>query len=204
MCIERRRVANTRSAAQSGATLPELIMFIVIVSVSVVGILSVLDFSVRHSADPMVRKQMLAIAESLLEEVEAMAFTYCDPTDANVETATSAELGAGGCAATVEALGPEPGETRGSSVAPFNNVNDYYRSGGYPLPSPVTDISGGNPAPAGYSATIKVTAEALNTIASDSTAANMNALRIAVTVAYGGDSLTMEGYRTRHSPNMAQ
>ena len=199
MCIERRRCP----AAQRGATLPELIIFIVIVGVGIVGILSVLDFSVRHSADPMVRKQMLAIAESLLEEVEAMPFTYCDPTDANVETAGRADLGAGGCATTVEVLGPEPGETR-SSTTPFNNVNDYYLSGGYALPSPITDIGGGNPAPAGYSATIVVAAEALNAIASDSTAANMNALRIAVTVAHGGDSLTMEGYRTRHSPNMAQ
>jgi len=204
MCIERRSNSNAYSAAQSGATLPELIMFIVIVSISVLGILSVLDLTVRRSADPMVRKQMLAIAESLLEEVEAMPYTYCDPTDANVETASRAQLGAGGCATTVENLGAEAGETRSSSTTPFNNVNDYYASGGYALPSAITDISGGNPAPAGYSATINITPEALNTIASDSSAANMNALRIAVTVAHGDDSLTLEGYRSRHSPNLAQ
>ena len=49
---------------------------------------------VRHSADPIVRKQALAIAESLLLEIEQQAFTWCDPQDANVVTATSAA----GCA----------------------------------------------------------------------------------------------------------
>jgi hypothetical protein len=29
----------------------------------------------------------------------------------------------------------------------------------------------------------------------------MNVLRITVTVSHGSDSMTLEGYRTRHSPN---
>ena len=190
---------------QRGMTLIELIMFIVIVSVGVAGILAVLNTAVRGSADPMIRKQMLAIAESLLEEVELQPFSYCDPADDNVATATSPVVGAGPgfCASSVENLGPEPGESRFSQTAPFNNVNDYFLSGGYPLPSPITDITNSNPAPAGYSAKIDVVPEPLNGIASDSTAANMNVLRIAVTVSHDSDSLLLEGYRTRHSPNFA-
>ena len=190
---------------QHGMTLIELIMFIVIVSVGVAGILVVLNTAVKGSADPLIRKQMLAIAESLLEEVELQPHTYCDPADDNVATATSPVVGAGPtfCASSVENLGPEPGESRFSLTAPFNNANDYYQSGGYPLPSPITDISNSNPAPAGYSASIAIVAEALNGIGSDSTAANMNVLRIAVTVTHDSDSLLLEGYRTRHSPNFA-
>ncbi|OIR07178.1 hypothetical protein GALL_107670 [mine drainage metagenome] len=192
MCIERGAECRLR---QSGMTLIELVMFIVIVSVGVVGILTVLNITAKNSADPLIRKQMLAIAAGLIEEVELQPFTYCDPTDANVATATSPA----GCASTVENLGPEAGETR-TGAAPFNNVNDY---NGLSLPSPITDITGGNPAPAGYSASIAVVPEALNGIASSSTPANMNVLRIAVTVTHGSDSLTLEGYRTRHSPNFA-
>jgi len=54
---------------QRGFTLIELIMFIVIVGIGVAGVLSVFTSSVKNSADPMVRKQALSIAESLLEEI---------------------------------------------------------------------------------------------------------------------------------------
>ena len=198
------RRSNHRGRS-SGFTLIELVMFIVIVSVGVVGILTVMDITAKSSADPLIRKQMLAIAGGLIEEVEMQPFTWCDPTDAHVATATSAAVGAGAtfCASTVESLGPEPGQTRTSTTTPFNNVNDYYVSGGLVLPSPIADIAGGNAAPAGYSATIQIVPEALNGIVSNSTPTGMNVLRIAVTVSHGSDSLTLEGYRTRHSPNFA-
>jgi MSHA pilin protein MshD len=54
---------------QAGFTLIELIVFIVVVAVGLVGILTVMNVSVRASADPMQRKQTLAIAESLMEEI---------------------------------------------------------------------------------------------------------------------------------------
>lgn len=47
----------------------ELIVFIIIVSVGVAGILSVINTVVKSSADPMVRKQAIAMAEAVLEEV---------------------------------------------------------------------------------------------------------------------------------------
>ncbi len=66
---------------QHGISLIELIMFIVIVSVALAGILLVMNVTTKGSADPLIHKQALAIAESLLEEVELMPFTYCDPDD---------------------------------------------------------------------------------------------------------------------------
>ena len=88
----------TRSSLQPqrGISLIELIMFIVIISVALTGILLVMNTSPRSSADPLIHKQALAIAESLLEEVELMPFTYCDPDDVNAASATSATVGGSG------------------------------------------------------------------------------------------------------------
>lgn len=68
----------TSKRPQQGFTLIELIIFIVVVGVGVAGILSVYTTSIKSSADPMVRKQALAIAESLLEEI--VQKEYADPT----------------------------------------------------------------------------------------------------------------------------
>lgn len=59
---------------QCGVSLVELIMFIVIVSTALAGVLLVMNTVTRSSADPLPRKQALAIAESLLEEIEAQDF----------------------------------------------------------------------------------------------------------------------------------
>jgi MSHA pilin protein MshD len=185
----------TDKTKQRGTSLIELIMFIVIVSVALAGILLVMNVTTKSSADPLIHKQALAIAESLLEEVELMPFTYCDPDDANAASATSATVGAGGCAATVEAIGPEAGETRYSATTPFDNVNDY---NGYDSTTDggIKDITGNAVAAlSGYSASIAVSASGLpNVTAGDS-------LLIVVTVT-GPDGLpvVVEGMRTRYAP----
>ncbi|WP_198674775.1 type IV pilus modification PilV family protein [Rhodoferax ferrireducens] len=69
---------------QRGFTLIELIIFIVVVSVGLVGILKVMDVTVKSSADPMVRKQTIAIAESLLEEI--LLKDYANPTGGDTGT----------------------------------------------------------------------------------------------------------------------
>ena len=72
-----------------GLSLIELVIFIAVVSAALAGVLAVFIQSTSTSADPMLRRQALAVAESLLEEVSLMPFTYCDGDDANVTTATS-------------------------------------------------------------------------------------------------------------------
>ncbi|MBC7600122.1 MAG: type II secretion system protein [Polaromonas sp.] len=52
-----------------GFTLIEAIVFIVVVSTGLAGIMLVVDTVVKASADPLVRKQSMSIAESLLEEI---------------------------------------------------------------------------------------------------------------------------------------
>ena len=51
------------SIKQRGVSLVELIMFIVIVSVALAGILLVFNVTTKGSADPLVHKQALAAAE---------------------------------------------------------------------------------------------------------------------------------------------
>ena len=194
MCIERR----CQGGRQRGLTLVELILFIVIVGVSLTGILSVMNVTVRSSADPMVRKQAIAIAESLLAEIEQQPFTWCDPDDANVLTATSG----GGCAGTNQdngggALAAVPAtETRGG-VDPFDNVADYAGHG----QTPATDIAGGN-AMAGYTTAVTITrAGGAAPFAALPAGA---VLRISVTVTGpGGTSVTLVGHRLRYAPNAA-
>jgi MSHA pilin protein MshD len=177
-----------RLAGQQGISLIEMIMFIIIVSIGVVALLAVFSTTVRKSADPMIQKQMLAIAEALLEEVESKPFTYCDPDDANATTASSAA----GCATTPEVMGPDGAETR-SGATPFDNVNDY---GPSLTINPFTDITGTTTIP-GYAATVAVAASALNGIAAS------DALQITVTVTGPGNkTLTLQGHRTLYAPNV--
>ena len=173
---------------QRGISLVELIMFIIIVSIGVVALLAVFNTTVRKSSDPVIQKQMLAIAESLLEEIESKPFTYCDPDDANATTAASPA----GCT-TPETIGPDAGETTRAS---YDNVGDY---GGTQTFNPYGDVAGTTTI-AGYSATV--------TVANTTGATSLNGLTdtevLVITVTVNGPSnrsLTLTGYRTRYAPN---
>ncbi len=176
---------------QAGVSLIELIIFIIIVSTAVAGVLSVMNITTQHSADPMLRKQAQAIAESLLEEVELQPFTTCDPNDATASTGT--------CTTTPEAMGPDVNpdtgvtETRYDTANQFDNVNDY---NGFTMAG-INDITntpvGGL---SGYTASVAITQDGGSfTIAADAV------LRIDVTVTAGSESLTLTGYRFRYAPN---
>ena len=188
MSAERRLASRP---AQRGLTFIELVFFIVIVTFGLAGILTVLDVSSSRSADPMVRKQMLAVAESVMEEVRAQAFTWCDPDDPNASAATSAANCTGGAGGNNDqlAIAPTPGETRGHATTPWDHVRDY---NGAILNTSLT----GRPFPLGCTATIQVLPQALGAVPAGA------ALLIRVTVARAGETLVLEGYRTRYAPEV--
>ncbi len=182
-----------RGKPQAGISLIELIMFIVVVGIGVAGILSVFNITTRSSADPLQRKQALAVAEALLEEVALLPFTHCDPDGFVSETVCN----------QTEGSGPEtssPAESRGSLSAPFDNVNDYHK---FILTPEATDLGNSSlvTVPPGYEATVKV--ENDGTLGTGAVAIpDTDALRITVTVTYNGgtDNIVLEGYRTRYAP----
>lgn len=66
------------SKRQSGVTLVELIIAMVIIGISVAGVLQVFSLNTVASADPMVTKQMRAVAEALMEEIQHQQFAARD------------------------------------------------------------------------------------------------------------------------------
>lgn len=195
-----------RLRKQHGVTLIELIVFIVIVSVAIAGVLKALQAANRDSVDPLIRKQALSIAESLLLEVQQQAFTFCDPDDSSAITATSAV----DCANSQDRGGaafssPTPNtESRYSLTNPLDNVADY---GGFVmpgggcagicLPGDATPLAGLT----GYSARIAITraggAAPFTGFPADAV------LRITVTVTGPANTqVALTGYRTRFAPHV--
>ncbi len=186
---------------QRGLSMIELMVFIVVVGVAVTGVLSVYSSTSRTSVDPMVRKQAQAVAESLLDEVLSKPYTYCDPDDANADTATSlTAIPFVPCAMPREAMGPETGETRYSNTRPFDNVNDY---NGFSM-NGIDDLSGTAIAGlAGYTASVQVQPVAdFNGIA-PVVPGDDETLLVTVTVTGPGNhSISLSGYRTRYAPTL--
>ena len=93
MSITKGVAMAARGPGQRGVTLIELVIFIVVVSIAVVGLLQIFTRTTASSADPQLRKQALAIAEAMLDEIEGARFTFCDPIkDPAADTAQNAAL----------------------------------------------------------------------------------------------------------------
>ncbi len=191
-------------ARARGLTLIELVVFIAVVGIAVAGVITVYSRAVRSSADPLVRKQAMAIGEALLGEVLAQPFTYCDPQDsANNPDSPPASTAActGGSAGSQDrgggTLGPQPStETRFSTTDPFDNVADY---NGYAMTGGIYGLDDGTtplPGLGSYSASVTVSrAGSVFGLANDAV------LRVDVLVTGPGDSITLTGYRFRYAPN---
>ena len=151
---------------ERGISLIELIMFIVIVSVALAGILLVMNVTTKGSADPLIRKQALAAAESLLEEIELQDF-----------------ISASGVPLTVTQA------DRASGYHIVRNYDTFSTIGIFP-------VSGVAPIPGleNYNASVTVVGTALGTGATAIVAGS--AVLVTVTVTAPGNSVQVSGYRT--------
>ena len=58
-----------------GFTLIELVLAIVVIGIAVTGILSVMNETTAHSADPMIEHQEIAVAEAYMEEILSKSYS---------------------------------------------------------------------------------------------------------------------------------
>jgi MSHA pilin protein MshD len=193
------RPQPSHPARETGLSLIELVVFMVVLSAALAGVLRVFIQAGAHSADPLQQRQALAIAESLLDEIELMPYTYCDPDDAN---AAAPVISLAGCSSVSgrESMGPEAGETR-FAAPQFDNVNDY---NGYAMNGIVDITNTPIAALSGYSASVTVAAAALGNSFYAVTVADNKVLKITVTVTSpDGSSLALDGYRSFYAPSPA-
>lgn len=154
------------SRRSSGFTLIEMVMAIVIISVGLAGVLLAFNVAVQSSADPLVHKQMLSVAEEMMEEILLKPFT------GDGITPTNSLASCGG----------------GMSRAAFDEVADYhnYQTTG------ICDIDGG--AVAGLeSYSLQV---AVNAAAKLGTLEGGKVMKVTVVVTHGTDTITLVGWRT--------
>ena len=161
---------TTSRLRQSGLSLIELIMFIIIVSIGLAGILLVMNVTVKSSADPMLRKQAVAMAEAILDEV--LAKEYANPALGFVETDFNF------CAGRPQ----------------YDDVGDYNCFDGTPASAIILGSSTLGAAPIlaliGYSATVAVAAPA--------PVASAPMRQVTVTVTGGGETIQIIGYRANY------
>jgi MSHA pilin protein MshD len=164
-----------RAARGRGVTLIEVLIFILIVSVALAAILNLLTLTVAHSGDPLVRRQSLAVGESLIQEIDSVPFAQNDP-----------RTGA------AEAIGPESGESRGSNTAPFDDPRDYsgYSETGITTPdgTPIPGLSS-------YSATASAAQQSVGNIPA------ADGLLVTVTVTGpSGEPMALSSFRALYAP----
>lgn len=155
---------------QHGVSLIEILIFLVIVSVGLAGMLSTFQATVLRSADPLIQKQMLAIAESLLDEILARDFAPGDDSFAPTDKA---------CA------------TFRVERAQYDDVSDYDGVSD----CPVYSLSDNAVVPGLEAYRISIAAanaDGLNGLNS------VDARKVVVTVRQADQSLTMEGWRTNY------
>ncbi len=178
-CLARRRLrVGARHASPAGLrgfSLIEAIVFIMIVSIALAGVLSVMNLTTQRSADPLIRKQAIAVAESLLEEISLHDFN--NPAGGFSGAATQANR---------------------QSFDDIGDYNGFAPPGGiYPIDDPVTPIAGLT----GYGVAVTVANADLGPAAIPITAASGNARLITVTVTGpDGVSVAIAGYRTAYGP----
>ena len=160
-----------------GVSLPELIVAIVIIGVSVAGILSVMNLTTQRSADPMIQQQAQLIAESYLEEILLKKFV--DPTADAV------------CPAA-------PGlRTNYDNVCDYNGLNDNTGARNQ-FGTLVTGLEA-------YNVTVTVTVNTTVTLGSlTNTAVLLRVMQVDVVVthdSFPGVNATLTGYRTNYNCN---
>ncbi len=167
---------------QRGASLIELIMFIVIVSTALAGILLVMDTTTKGSADPLIRKQAIAAAYSLLEEVELQDF-----------------FPVSGVTPACTALPPNCNVLvlQADRASVYHTVSDYdgfATTGIFSL----ADAASASAVLANYDAVVAISGVPLGSALGSIAAGSAVQIDVTVTNTDNGEAITATGYRTAY------
>ena len=97
---------------QHGATLVELVMTIVIISVAIAGVVGAFSLIAGRSADPLNQTRAVALAQLYIDEILARRFAEASPNGGGAVSSAEADCGS---------VGPDGAESR----ATFDDVDDY-------------------------------------------------------------------------------
>ncbi|MDR9424110.1 MAG: type II secretion system protein [Marinobacter sp.] len=103
----------TTPSCQQGATLVELIMTIVIISVAIAGVVGAFSLMTGRSADPLNQSRAVALSQLYMDEIFAKKFAEGSP------------VGGGAVDSNGDADCSDPGDD-GESRSTFNDVDDYH------------------------------------------------------------------------------
>jgi len=148
-----------------------MIIAIVIIGVGLAGVLTAFSINVKSSADPLIHKQMLAVAEEMMEEILLKPFVDPEGDAAPTNTAISCGVAA--------------------SRAAFDDVSDYhdYETTG------ICDIDGTTVDGLG-NYNLKVTIDAA---ASLGTLSGGAVKKVTIVVTHGGETISLVGWRTNYA-----
>lgn len=166
-----------RTPRQQGFSLLELILYMVIVGVALAGVLSTFQMAGRNSADPMLRKQALTVAEMMLEQILAKSYAN-DPLDLD----NTGNLY--GCTPTT-VVKCRPNTV--ADLANYNDVSDYDgwdQTGVYQQDGSLNSLLAND-----YHVTVSVTSHLLNGLGSK---------KIDVSVSGAFETMHLTGYRTEY------
>lgn len=173
------QLAMCNKQRSSGFTLVEMIIAITVISMGLAGVLVALNENIRTSADPMLRKQMLSIAEGVLEEILLKPYEIAGTAPVN---------GLANCNVVAGTLVPA------AVRASFNDVRDY---AGYSTQG-ICDMEGvAVDSLRGYD--LRVTIDPAAVLSDGVTAvAGGQAIRVQVQLTHGAETLSLVGWRTNY------
>ncbi len=99
--------------SQRGATLVELIMTIVIISVAIAGVVGAFSLIAGRSADPLNQTRAVALAQLYMDEILARRYAEASPNGGGSVAAAQADCGS-------------PGSNGGETRTTFDDVDDYH------------------------------------------------------------------------------
>lgn len=160
-------------------TLIELVVAIMIIGVGLAGLMATFTNVVKGSSEPLIRKQMLAIAEQMMEEITMKQFIGTAPV-ASATCARDTWIG------LQDYSGYDSSKANCLSTGSAGTSIVYEVTG-----SSINDLNG-------YAVVVELTQPALTSTAGGSVPA-ANVIRIKVTVTHGSDTLELLGWRTNYA-----